>query len=398
MKSLGTAVTGLRLHQIRMDVIANNIANVNSMGSKASSVHFKEMFYSTIAAGGTGAAQVGHGAMLGTITKDMEPGALTMTGRQLDVAIEGHGFLITRSPEGEFVYTRTMNMEWSPDGYLVDQATGLRVQGWMADAAGALPAPSAANLVGLEIPSGQALPEPTTAVSALGNLNAAAADGEVVVTGVSVHDSLGVQHMIGIRYTKSSGSSWDWEYQLPGDVWTSGGTIDFDTFGLIASGDTGSIDFSPQDAEPMTIDIDFSRLTQVAVEESVVSMRAEDGLPAGQMSRYEIGADGTLTAYYSNNSSKVIGRIALANFSNPQALIQVSASGLKASAAAGEVEIAVANGGRAGAIRSGFVERSNVDISKEFADIIETQRGFQANTRVISKVDEMTGDLITMVR
>ncbi|HEY8450553.1 MAG TPA: flagellar hook-basal body complex protein, partial [Bacillota bacterium] len=182
MRSLFAGVSGLRNHQIRMDVIGNNIANVNTVGFKASRTTFRQLFSQTLRGAarptddraGTNPIQIGMGMTLGTITPVHTPGGTQVTGNATDVAISGNGFFILGQGQSRF-YTRVGAFGIDAEGYLADPNTGLRVQGWMASG-GKLPEPTPGNLEDIRIRIGDPIPaKATTSARLVGNLDANAA-------------------------------------------------------------------------------------------------------------------------------------------------------------------------------------------------------------------------------
>ena len=142
LRSMFSAISGLRAHQTKMDVTGNNIANVNTVGFKGSQTVFQDTLSQVIRAGGapaadrggTNPAQVGLGVKVAATTTNWTQGATQSTGRSTDFMIEGDGFFVTRSGTEE-LYTRAGSFDFDGEGKLVTPNGGV-LQGWMADAAG----------------------------------------------------------------------------------------------------------------------------------------------------------------------------------------------------------------------------------------------------------------------
>ena len=150
LRSMFSAISGLRAHQTKMDVTGNNIANVNTVGFKGSQTVFQDTLSQVIRAGGapaadrggTNPAQVGLGVKVAAITTNWTQGATQSTGRSTDFMIEGDGFFVTRGTGGEQLFTRAGSFDFDGTGKLVTP-DGAVLQGWMADAARAWSTPTA---------------------------------------------------------------------------------------------------------------------------------------------------------------------------------------------------------------------------------------------------------------
>ncbi|HWI62233.1 MAG TPA: flagellar hook-basal body complex protein, partial [Symbiobacteriaceae bacterium] len=231
MRALAAGVQGMRVHQVRMDVIGNNIANVNTTAFKASRVSFAEQYNQTMqgatspgtARGGVNPKQVGLGVGVGAIETIQEPGNLQATGKATDLALSGNGFFVLRD-SGRFVYTRAGNFDFDSDGFLVNPATGQRVQGWLpSKVTGQFPPRDISQMTDIQLPVADAvLASPTTLVTFDQSLNADATDYVVPAapadedTGTPTHtaamsviDSLGKEHTITLKMFKRGANVWD---------------------------------------------------------------------------------------------------------------------------------------------------------------------------------------------
>ncbi|MFO7246050.1 MAG: flagellar hook-basal body complex protein, partial [Bacillota bacterium] len=280
MRSMFSGVSGLRNHQTRMDVIGNNIANVNTVGFKASRVTFRQMFSQTLQGasrptndrGGTNPMQVGLGMRLGSITPTFTPGNVQTTGSETDLALAGNGFFILRDGN-RLIYTRAGNFIIDGEGYLVDAANGLRVQGWMASS-GVLPTPGAGNLRDIRIRLGEAIPaRATTRVELADNLDAAAQEGDEVRLTLDLWDSLGRPRSVELVFTRTAENQWNWAAYYDGTQLDNGaGVISFGADGSLVDVSPGSFTI-PADqldgASAMTVNLNFSGLTQYAAPTTV---------------------------------------------------------------------------------------------------------------------------------
>ncbi|HEY0127510.1 MAG TPA: flagellar hook protein FlgE [Blastococcus sp.] len=413
-----SAISGLRAHQTKMDVTGNNIANVNTVGFKGSQTVFQDTLSQVIRAGGapaadrggTNPAQVGLGAKVAAITTNWTQGATQSTGRSTDFMIEGDGFFVTRGTGGEQLFTRAGSFDFDGSGKLVTP-DGSVLQGWMADANGIVNING--PIGGLSVPYGQVTApratgsiagEPAGAVS--GNLSAEG--GTAVQKSVTMYDALGMEQQISYTFTKDAAPAVNaWTVAIAHNsaaeppVVTALGTaaVTFDDDGALSSADTIAVDLTPL-ANPSwagTIDIDVSGLTQLGGA-SDVKADEQNGYAMGTLQSFQLGADGTIMGVYSNELRQPIGRLALASFNNPGGLEKAGNSSFRVGVNSGVAQVGTAAEGGRGALMSGALEMSNVDLAEEFTGLIVAQRGFQANSRVITSSDEILQDLVNLKR
>ncbi|MCF6284152.1 MAG: flagellar hook-basal body complex protein, partial [Candidatus Hydrogenedentes bacterium] len=217
-RALYTGVTGLKAQQTKLDVVANNIANINTTGYRSSRILFQDLFSQTLNGGsaptatngGTNPQQIGLGVQVASIDVNHGQGSLITTGVNSDLAIQGNGFFVL-SDGTTNVYTRDGSFTVNSVGVLIDPATGLRVQGFTADASGVI---DAVNGVpgDITIPLGGAgIASATTEADLVGNLNSSTSAGDTVIRNIEVFDSLGIARNIEFTFTKSAtGNQWDW--------------------------------------------------------------------------------------------------------------------------------------------------------------------------------------------
>lgn len=433
MRSMFAGVSGLRNHQTRMDVIGNNIANVNTVGYKRSKVLFQDMLSQNIRGasspqggrGGTNPQQVGLGVTVGSIDTIHTQGSSESTGKSTDMMVDGDGLFVVADGSNKF-YTRAGNFDFDSAGNLIN-ANGLKVQGWNADpVTGAIDTSTAVS--GISITKGVAISQPTSMVEFAGNLDAntptyAAGPptvGEVTVS-AEVFDSLGNSHTVYVFLHKNAGNSWTpvaatvdpdnnavnpgwggtFALNIPGDiVFNADGTINTDPGITITGTPPNANEFSaPPVVAPdiPAIKLDFSKLTQLAGETNV-QMTYQDGAAAGVLTGFAVDKSGVVTGQFSNGMSKQLAQVALANFSNPGGLSKVGGNVYSETNNSGAAQIGTAGTGGRGEITPGSLEMSNVDLSQEFTDMIITQRGFQANSRIITTSDEMLQELVNLKR
>lgn len=411
-----SGVTGLRSHQTMVDNIGNNIANVNTFGYKSSTVVFQDLLSEVISgaglpttqAGGTNPAQVGLGVKVGGIATSFTQGAAQLTGRATDLSIQGDGFLMVRNATNETLFTRSGALDFDAMGRLVSPS-GAVLQGWTANSSGVLNTNVAVG--DIIMPLGQQLqPEPTGSVTFGGNLDAAAAAGTTVSTSIKVYDQQGTGYDLSVQFTKSATA----------DEWTLAGTADLDGNGtqdpVTISG--GPLTFDPTTGQVNSgaITIDMGKATfpsvltldtgapgepdamvQFAGSSSAAAL-LQDGNELGSLQSFTIGPDGVVTGVFSNGRNRPLAQLALATFTNPGGLIKAGDSSFSATVNSGNAQIGAPGGGGRGSILSATLEMSNVDLAREFTNLIIAQRGYQANSRVITSSDELLQELVNLKR
>ena len=414
LRSMYAGVSGLRSHQTMMDVIGNNIANVNTTGFKASTVTFQDTLSQMIggagapqnSTGGTNPSQVGLGVRLSAISTNFSQGASQLTGRTTDLAIQGDGMFMARSGN-ENLFTRQGSFSFDTSGRLVT-AQGAVVQGWAADANGGIN--TNAPVGDVTLPVGQLLAPQQTASALLGgNLPADAEDGAVITSAINVFDAQGTKFAVSVSFTKTGPDSWDVTATTPD-------AADPDNPYIVYS---GSMTFDPTTGNPDSgTDIDLAMpvgqwngediaidlgetasggLQQFAGANSV-SFESQDGSAVGFLRSFSISPAGVLTGVFSNGQTRSVGQIAVANFNNPQGLEKVGDSMYRVSVNSGLAQVGTAGDGGRGSLAGGMLEMSNVDLAQEFTNLIVAQRGFQANSRIITASDELLQDLVNLKR
>ncbi|HET9770650.1 MAG TPA: flagellar hook protein FlgE [Acidimicrobiia bacterium] len=421
LRSMFSGVSGLRSHQTMMDVIGNNIANVNTVGYKSASVVFQDLLSQVIrgagvpddsadGAGGTNPAAVGLGVTVAGIGNNFTQGASQLTGRATDLSIQGDGFFVVRD-NGQQLYTRAGSLNFDALGRLTT-ADGSVLQGWTADASGVIN--SNAAIGDLSMPLGQSTaPTVTTGVRLGGNLPADAAVGTQIVTSLTVYDVQGMPIDATFTFAKTGADAWTVTATMPNA--TTGVPVTVGTANLAWDATADPPAFNPAPSLTLsppattgawdggTIAIDFGAtgdaqaLRQFAGQSSVAAL-SQDGSALGTLQSFTIGQDGIVTGVFSNGRTRPIGQIALAGFSNSSGLEKTGNSLYRASVNSGLPQIGAAGAGGRGTLSGSTLEMSNVDLAQEFTNLIIAQRGFQANSRVITASDELLQDLVNLKR
>ncbi len=442
-----TGVTGLQAFQRKLDVIANNIANVNTTAFKGARASFGDLFSQTIEGagapsgnfGGTNPSQVGLGVKLASIDINHSQGSLVQTGVSSDLAIQGAGFFVLSDNVGQ-VFSRDGAFSLNANGELVHTATGLFVQGFpVVDGV----VDSQAVVGNIQVPiGGQAIVQATTSSTLAGNLTAEATEGDAlaippippttVTRTIRVFDSLGTPRDVLLTFTKIpqvdvSGTpfnAWSLDATFNGtsviNAGTSGGTravllfnddgslsqYGFDngtgTFqGTLGAGEPvisiGNITGETLPVLPFDFNIDFNGMSHLSGQ-SQVNNPNQDGFPLGVLEAFNIGEGGIVNGIFSNGLSRVLGQVALANFANVGGLERIGDNLFRTSTSTGLPQIGTADTGGRGSINGGVLEGSNVDLGTEFSNMIITQRGFQANARTITTADTLLGEAVNLVR
>ncbi len=407
MISIFTGVAGLQTYQRAVDVIANNIANVNTVAFKAARVSFSEALAQTLRAGsenGTNPMQIGLGVGLSSIENLMGQGNLKSTGRPTDVAILGDGFFVI-SDGAKIAFTRDGVFQLDGRNRLVSASNGMRLLGWLADpVTGEIDATADVDpKTEILIPVGTRLAARQTAGAIYqGNLNASQDPAEPVGTSFTIYDSLGAPHQMTLTFTKSAvnPNEWSWAVTSPDGASANTGTITFTANGECQ---TGSINFTLTLTAPngataaIPVEADLTAVTQL-VGETSAQCTSQDGLPVGSLQSFSIDEFGIVTGIYSNGMTERVAQVALSAFTNPGGLSKLGGNLYAPSPNSGSPIIKPPNVGANGTLAAGFLEMSNVDLAEEFANLIVTQRSFQANSRVVTTADEMLQDVLTLKR
>lgn len=415
LQAMLSGVASIKAQQTRMNVIGDNLANVNTTAFKGARVSFQEMMAQTISGGmapsgtlgGTNPEQIGMGVMVGSTDTNHAQGSLEATNRPTDLAIQGNGFFMV-SDGNSTSYTRDGGFSLDAKGDLVQRSSGQKLIGWPANALGEIDR-SAAPTATLNIPIGSlTATQATTKVTMTGNLSSEAPATETWTQNVRVYDATGAKHDLTVKFSSrtapvtggptGAASSWNWEVSENGtalaDSTTAGNApLYFDANGkAIAPATLNSV---PLNGSP--ISLDFGSVSSVA-SASQVTLRDQNGYAPGSLESFSIGGDGKITGIFTNGMTRTLGQVATAIFTNPGGLERTGGNLYRPTANSGVAAVSQANTDGHGAISAGYLEGSNVDMSQEFTDLIITQRGFQANTKIVSTVDEMMQELLQLKR
>lgn len=415
MRALFSGVSGLRNHQTRLDVIGNNIANVNTIGFKASRASFEEAFVQmlegasrpTATSGGTNPMQIGTGMNVSSIEQLFTQGSLEATGQPFDLAIQGDGLFVLSNGQAD-LYSRAGNFQLDADGHLVLANTGFILQGINADPFGSFGSGTAIGDIQLRI--GERAPaQNTSQITLAGNLNAAAAVGDVHNMSVTVYDATGGPIDMTLAFTNTGPGAWSWTATSAGGAITpaGSGTATFNSNGSLATftfpGGGTTLTLTPASGASITFGINAGTINGIDgisgfSNPSNAVVNSQNGYPSGDLVNIAVDNRGVISGYFSNGVSRDLAQIALASFNNPAGLQRMGDNVYIESANSGLAVIGFAGGTNQSTITPGALESSNVDISQEFTNMIIAQRGFQANARVITTADEMLSELVNLRR
>jgi len=381
-----TSLTGMNTYTDGLQNISNNVANLNSTGYKQTVQSFANLVDDT-SGSSTGSSQqnTGAGVHIGSTLTDYSQGTLQPTNNDLDLALQGGGFIVVMDKNGAVSYSRTGSFAVDKDGYISDQTTGERLA--VLDANGQ---PVAINLNDKQTSA----PVATTKIVLNGNIAPGSTDAKV--SNITVYDDHGIAHVWKIDFTPSTDTANEWDAVVTDDQGNPVGnaTVDFTATVANPASSTSTITYTPSGAGQMSVTLDFSQVTSSGSATNVQTASV-DGSVAGTLSNVTIDSNGQIQLNYSNQQTVADGAVALANFRNPQLLTRLS-NGLYRNLT-GELASLGSSGKEGfGTLTPKSIEASNVDLSSAFGDLILLQRGFQACSEVISVSNDMIQQLFAI--
>jgi flagellar hook protein FlgE len=417
--SFSAGLSGLNANGQALSVIGNNLANINTVGFKASKVDFTDLVSQKVGGSSANPMQVGLGVTTGSISPIFSQGSIESTKEPTNVAIQGNGFFIVRNDGGNS-YTRAGDFTFNEDGKLV-APDGSFVQGYMQTNPATGAVITSGGLSDIQVTPGQLrAPKATTTFSTATNLSSTAATGDSFTAAVQVYDSLGQPHVATISYTKSAtAGQWAYEVTVPGaeatgaagtvagTVKLGSGTVTFDGLGKMTAPLTDVTLAAPttwkNGATPTAMTWDLydannnPTLTGFSAESATSSINQNGAAPA-MIDSVSISPDGTILASFGAGQTVAVGQLALANFNNPKGLVKLGNSQYGESQSAGIPNVGVAGTGGRGSLIGSALEGSTVDVAQEFTQMILAQRGYQANSKTITVSDELMQDTLNLKR
>lgn len=442
-------LSGLRAATSDLNVTGNNIANAGTAGFKQSRAEFADVYAASVL--GSGSNSQGSGVLLGDVSQLFNQGNINYTQNALDLAINGNGFFVT-SNNGEVSYTRAGYFGTDRDGFMVNNF-GYRLQGYAVDAAGNL---QNGIVDDIRIQTASQAPQATSTMDQVFNLNSTSAVPTTLPfdptdpttynssTSTNIYDTQGNAHVLTQYFVKTGANTWDMNVLIDGrnpaapqsiltapgppPVYDNGpGTTAFTAgltfsasgqlltttpgdFSLNADGTinlTNWVPAAPDNSVPpvwdangtnnpvVPINIDLRQSTQFASAFAVTSV-SQNGYTTGQLSGLEIDDTGVIFARYTNGQSLVQGQVVLASFANVQGLTPVGKTAWVQSFASGEPVVGTPRSGTLGALQSGALEDSNVELSDQLVNLIVAQRNYQANAKTIETESAITQTIINL--
>jgi len=408
LQSFYTAITGLNGNQQWLNVISDNIANVNTIGFKSERVTFEDLVahsLTTFANNTPKNTEIGGGSFIALTTKDFSQGSFMNTNSPTDLALDGEGFFMVKDNQGTVYYTRAGQFRLDANGDLVN-VDGMKLQGWTLDnngnIIGALDKINVPYAISPTITTKINLVEPTN-LDSRSNVISATFDPTNsntfnYVNSMTVYDSLGNPHTLSFYFQKTGANTWKVYAYKDNDLTAQVGssTLNFDTNGNLTSGSpfTLSLTLSNGATSPQSISVDVSKIKQVASD--FIFYANQDGFAKGDLLGVAVTEDGIVKGMYSNGNVKNIARLAVATFKDKEMLVR-KGNNLYLPNTQTFTPI-ITPGGILSKVRSGFLELSNVDISREFINLITAQRAYQANARVITTDDQILQEAMNIKR
>lgn len=449
LSSLFTGVSGLNAMDSSLSVIGNNIANLNTVGFKSSRSVFADLVSASLGEA-AGAIQAGLGVALNGVQGNFSQGSLSTTGNALDLAIDGNGFFILHDTGGAASYSRAGQFHLDAQNRIVDPS-GFFVQGYQVNDSGLI----TASIGDVTLPTTTAPPSPTSTVNIGANLNSQSTTGIFSLadpagtsqfsTSLTVYDSVGSNHLLTTYFTKTAANTWT--YNVIGNtkevdtanynssninaslgiVKLASGTLTFTTSGALdtesvvtsynsgtAGGTTGStvgqaqIDFVGATAN-QAITFNFGTsvttdggtgmdlTTQFGAASGLVQ-QTQNGFGAGALQTFSVGTNGLINGSFSNGQVRPLAQLAVARFPDPLGLVRTGNNTFAESGMSGQPLVGAPTTAGLGRVLTNTLELSNVDLGQSFIDMIAAQRGFEANSRMVTTSDEILQTLVNMKR
>jgi len=412
LTSFYTALSGISANSQAIDVIGDNLANINTTAFKGSRTNFAELLGSLSYASDGNPIQSGLGAISAGVTPLFSQGSIQTTGNSTDVALSGNGFFIVSTGTG-YAYTRAGNFSFNGTGELVNN-DGYTVVGYMASGG---VVDSNTPLAPITIQGSRTLPPKATGnLSITANLDSEAAPNSNFSTTIQTYDSLGKAHTISFDFTKTGATDWTWNATVPatdtGGVSTDpavsigSGTFTFNSQGVLTNPTVnpsltlGGLSDGAADMKMLFQVYDTNSNPRITGNSgaSAISSVAQDGYASSTLSDIAIDGDGVIRGIFDNGQTNPLAQLAIANFNNPDGLLKFTGSTFVEGSSSGEPSVGVARTGGRGTVNGSSLELSNVDIAEQFTGLIISERGYQANSRVITTTDQLYQEAINLIR
>ena len=423
LSSMYTGITGMQGQGEALAIYGDNIANANTTGFKVSRPEFQDVIAKSLK-GVDGGNQIGRGTKLAAVQPIFSQGSITQTESPTDLAVTGDGFFVIDGIDGRN-FTRNGQFRFNKDGQLIN-SDGYRVMGFQADDKGKITSKMGALGIDRTVIDAKKSSE----VKLFMNLDLKAEKAlefdptkpeqtSHFATGVTVFDTAGTAHSTSIFFNKTDDSVWTWRAMAKGDDIQGGkpgelvecakGTLTFGTDGRLAEQkvDKSSFSFNKGAMPDQYVNFNFGKdkknggsgveVTQYGTA-SEAYKTIQDGYTAGTLAGLNINDDGVLSAAYTNGETINLSQLALAKFEAPEALFKAGQNRFRESRQSGQPTIGAPQSGGRGRISSKTIESSTTDIASEFINLMNAQRNFQANSKIISVADEMMNEVLNLKR
>ena len=399
--SFSIGLSGLRAVNQELSVISNNVANASTAGFKSSRAEFAAIY---------GGGQAG-GVEMNNVSQNFDRnGDVMRTGKGLDLAISGSGFFVLKDSNGQTSYTRAGMFQRDTNNYLTT-ASGTRLQGYTTNDAGELQS----GMVGdIQVKAGSLPAKASDKLEFVANLKADASkidpahlfdpaknDSYSYSQTSKVYDSLGSEHSLTQYFVKTGDNTWEQYYTVDGKVidaagteqtspYSALGTLTFSEKGTLANSTLpSSLTLKAPGALDINLAVDISKVSQYASDFNATRNQS-NGYAAGDLTGVKVDADGGVYATFTNGQSLLQGQVVMANFTNPNGLIQTNNTTWQQSFSSGQPVLGAPGTGTMGSLTAGAYESSNVDLTGELVSLMTSQRNYQANAKTISSADKMT--------
>jgi len=424
-----SGVSALAAQSQAFGIISDNIANVNTIGYKDSKARFQTLVTESV----TGTRYSPGGVLARPFVNPEKQGLLQGTTSTTDLAIVGDGFFVVNTNDdptnngGDYLLTRAGSFVEDEEGNLANSA-GFFLQGWRTDSSGNIVNTTTkdqlSSLETINLAGFTSVSNPTTTANLAANLPANATTSSTQTTNLTVYDSLGIDHLVTINWTKSAAAN-VWDYSI--DVTNNAGVT-------AAAIDVGTMEFDPADG---TIeDVDGAALATDALAQSTVPITAlqfgsgaaagsitinwgtvgqsngtsqlsgayeatllnQNGSSPSTLIAVEVDNEGIVTARFENGDTRPIYKLAIGTVPASTELRAENGNAYTLSSGSGDLLLTEAGNQGAGSIEASALEQSTVDLSDEFTDLIITQRAYSAATRLITTGDELLSEIINVKR
>ncbi len=415
-----SGLSGLSTNANALNVIGNNLSNINTVGFKGSAMTFRDIFSTSVGGvstqGNGNPIQFGLGVQTNSVSQDFSQSSFQGTGNALDMAIQGNGFFTLQTTDSRQVFSRAGNFTRNNGGYLV-ASDGSSVMGWNRDTTTGL-VNTSASLAPIRIDAGTTASAFATQNVRTGvNLNASATTGvtSTLTTPIQVYDSQGNTQTLIVTYTKTGTNAWDYAVTGPTGATIAGaatGTLTFSSSGALQdiNGLGATAAANPllaitwgNGAAASSINVNLvnpdssANVTQFSAPSST-SSSFQDGYGAGSLRDLTVDQNGVISGTFTNGQVIQLAQVALSTFNNMNGLVQTGNNHWGQSLASGSPTIGLANQGGRGGVLGSNLELSNVDVAGEFTKLILSQRGYQANSRIVTTTDELLQETLNLKR